>query len=134
VPAWASPAIASPATVLLVEDEAPVRRVVGRGLRRLGYHVLEASDGVEALRVFRAAGGDIQLLLTDMVMPEHLSGLDLALQLRAEKPSLRVVIMSGYDIRLLGDNSRLMEDIDFLGKPFSIASLGEVVTRLLGAV
>jgi len=84
--------------------------------------------------VFRAAGGDIQLLLTDMVMPEHLSGLDLALQLRAEKPSLRVVIMSGYDIRLLGDNSRLMEDIDFLGKPFSIASLGEVVTRLLGAV
>ncbi len=127
-------AIASPATVLLVEDEAPVRRVVGRGLRRLGYHVLEASDGVEALRVFRAAEGDIQLLLTDMVMPEHLSGLDLALQLRAEKPSLRVVIMSGYDIRLLGDNSRLMEDIDFLGKPFSIASLGEVVTRLLGAV
>jgi len=127
-------AIASPATVLLVEDEAPVRRVVGRGLRRLGYHVLEASDGVEALRVWRAAGGDIQLLLTDMVMPEHLSGLELALQLRAEKPSLRVVIMSGYDIRLLGDNSRLMEDIDFLGKPFSIASLGEVVTRLLGAV
>jgi len=111
-------AIASPATVLLVEDEAPVRRVVGRGLRRLGYHVLEASDGVEALRVWRAAGG----------------GLELALQLRAEKPSLRVVIMSGYDIRLLGDNSRLMEDIDFLGKPFSIASLGEVVTRLLGAV
>ena len=127
-------AIASPATVLLVEDEAPVRRVVGRGLRRLGYHVLEANDGVEALQVWRDAGGDIQLLLTDMVMPEHLSGLDLALQLRAEMPSLRVIIMSGYDIRLLGDNSRLMEDIDFLGKPFSIVALGEVVMRLLGAV
>ncbi len=127
-------AVAAPATVLLVEDEAPVRKVVGRGLRRLGYHVLEANDGVEALHVWREAGGDVQLLLTDMVMPEHLSGLDLALQLRAEKPSLKVVIMSGYDIRLLGDNSRLMDDIDFLGKPFSIVSLGEVVTRLLGAV
>ncbi|CAN5903302.1 hypothetical protein BH11GEM1_BH11GEM1_19420 [soil metagenome] len=125
-------AIASPATVLLVEDEAPVRRVVCRGLRRLGYHVLEAGDGVEALRVWREAGGDVQLLLADMVMPEDLSGLDLALQLRAEQPSLRVVIMSGYDIRLLGDNSRLMEDIEFLGKPFSIVSLGEVVTRQLG--
>ena len=126
-------AVASPATVLLVEDEAAVRRVVCRGLRRLGYHVLEAGDGVEALRVWNKAGGDVQLLITDMVMPEDLSGLDLALQLRAEKPSLRVVIMSGYDVRLLGDNSRLMEDVEFLGKPFSIGSLGEVVTRLLGA-
>jgi two-component system cell cycle sensor histidine kinase/response regulator CckA len=125
-------AVASPATVLLVEDEAPVRWVVCRGLRRLGYRVLEAGDGVEALRVWREAGGDAQLLLTDMVMPENSSGLDLALQLHAEKPSLRVVIMSRYDIRRLGDNSRLMEDIEFLGKPFSIVSLGDVVTQLLG--
>jgi CheY-like chemotaxis protein len=125
---------AARATVLLVEDEPAVRAVVARALRRLGYQLLEASNGVEALDVWKRAEGQVDLLLTDMVMPEQLSGLDLAIRLRAEAPLLKVVIMSGYDERLLGQDAALTHDVEFIGKPFSIASLGDVVTRMLGTV
>jgi two-component system cell cycle sensor histidine kinase/response regulator CckA len=119
------------ATILVVEDEALIRQMVVRSLRRLGYRVLEVENGAEALEMWADEQGRVDLVLTDMVMPGGLSGIDLSRQLQRMKPDLKVVIMSGYATRLVGDESVLTRDIEFLSKPFSLATLGEVVRRAL---
>jgi len=110
-------------TVLLVEDEAAVRAVTRKILERSGYTVLAASGGHEALQIFESHGGEVDVLLTDMVMPE-MSGRDLAGRLRERRPSLRVVFMSGYTedalLRRGGGEGGL-----FLQKPFTSAALTE---------
>jgi len=116
-------------TVLVVEDERLLRGMVSRTLRRLGYRVLEAANGVEARRLWAAEGPSVDLLLTDMVMPERISGIDLARELRATKPSLPVVVMSGYSAELTDGEA---DDVLFLGKPFTIGVLSEAVARGLG--
>ena len=85
--------------ILVVEDEARVRLVIAQSLRLLGYSVLEAGNGREAVALWHTHGGHIDLLLTDMVMPEGMTGLDLAQQLKALKPGLRIIISSGYAVR-----------------------------------
>ncbi len=82
------------ATVLLVDDEADVRRLVGRILLRQGYILLEAADGAEAMRISEGHGGPIHLLLTDLVMP-GIGGGELAEQLSHLRPEMRVLFMSG---------------------------------------
>src|SRR5690606_15965738 len=82
-------------TVLLAEDEEPLRRVVRRLLVGLGYTVLEAGGGEEALRIAEALGRPIDLLLTDLVMP-GMGGRELAAALRARLPRLRVLYITGY--------------------------------------
>src|SRR5690606_28776176 len=82
-------------TILLVEDEAQVRFLARNALRELGYHVLEAQNGLEALVLAQQHTGTIDLLVTDVVMPQ-LSGRMLAKSLRLMQPQLRVLYMSGY--------------------------------------
>jgi CheY-like chemotaxis protein len=84
-------------TILLVEDEMAVRTVARRMLERHGYLIIEAASASEALERWAEHHGRISILLTDIVMPGPLNGHDLAARLLAEKPSLRVVTMSGYD-------------------------------------
>ena len=86
--------------ILLVEDDAPVRRLARLTLERAGYDVLEASSGVEALGVWAEHWETIELLLTDVVMPEGVRGLDLAAQLRTGAPELKVVFTSGYSAEI----------------------------------
>ena len=120
------------ATVLVVEDEALVRRTVALNLRRLGFRVLEAPQARDALEIWDAEGDGIDLLFTDMVMPGGISGLDLARRLRRVRPDLRVIISSGYSHALAeagvpaGDAS-----IIYLPKPFEITTLNELITRSL---
>jgi two-component system cell cycle sensor histidine kinase/response regulator CckA len=83
-------------TILLVEDEPLLRRLAGRVLRRYGYHILEAADGPTALRVSATYAGSIDLLLTDLVMPGGLSGSQLAQQIVAQRPAIKVLYVSGY--------------------------------------
>ena len=83
-------------TVLLVEDEDGLRRLVARVLRGLGYQVIEADNGHAALRAWQQHPGTIDLLFSDMTMPGGLTGLDLAAQLRIQQPALKVIISSGY--------------------------------------
>jgi two-component system cell cycle sensor histidine kinase/response regulator CckA len=117
-------------TVLLVEDEEAVRRLAGRVLRQIGYMVLEASDGADALRVAAAHGSGIDLLLTDVVLPQ-LGGTLLADQLRKADPHLKVLFMSGYTDRTIVHHSLLDQDAAFIQKPFTPALLKRKVRHVL---
>jgi len=108
--------------VLVAEDELEVRQVVTRVLGRAGYRVLTAKDGAEALALFSERPEDFQLLLSDAVMP-GMGGIDLLGKIRAVRPQLPVVLMSGYlDERISGELA-VRPDVRFLRKPFSVAEL-----------
>ncbi len=83
-------------TVLLVEDEAALLNLISRILRRQGYQVLEATSGVAALELWKKHAAEIDLLLTDIVMPQGVSGVALAETLQAERPGLKILLTSGY--------------------------------------
>jgi two-component system cell cycle sensor histidine kinase/response regulator CckA len=117
-------------TVLLVEDEAGVRNLACRALQRFGYHVLEAADGEAALQLARGTTGPIDLLLTDVVMPE-MGGRELALYLSRERPATRVVYTSGYtDTAVLHDEIR-DAIVAFLPKPYTPEELAQKVREVL---
>ena len=112
-------------TILLVEDDESVRDFVGFVLRRQGYEVLDAEHGPRALEVAGQHAGEIDLLISDVVMP-HMSGIDVAEALRRARPTLRVLHISGYP----GDG---MPEAAFLAKPFSRETLLERVGQLIGS-
>jgi len=105
-------------TILLVEDESPVRELMRLLLARHGYKIHEAASGFEALKMWTLIGDDVNLLITDMVMPDGIAGHELAEKLRAEKPALKVIYCSGYSDDVLGENSPLRNNPNFLEKPF----------------
>ncbi len=117
--------------VLVVEDEAMVRRMVVRTLERLGYRVEAAAHGAEALERWRAAAGAFELLVSDMVMPGGLNGLDLAEQLRREKPALRVILMSGYSPDLSDAEALQRAGMYHVAKPFEARALARRVREAL---
>jgi PAS domain S-box-containing protein len=120
-------------TILVVEDKEDVRAVLRAVLERFGYRVLLATDGADALGLWAQHGGGIALLLTDVMMPGGLTGKDLARQLRAQRPDLKVVFCSGYDANIL-DRATLQEPgTRFLTKPFEITSLVAMVRETLDA-
>ncbi|MBM3855972.1 MAG: response regulator, partial [Verrucomicrobia bacterium] len=118
-------------TLLVVEDDPSVRRMLVLSLRTLGYRIFDASNGPAALDVWHQHGPEIELLLTDMVMPEGMTGLELAEQLRRERPSLPVIIASGYSSEMSQLGKPTIEGIDYLAKPFDVSVLGVTVRRSL---
>ena len=115
-------------TVLVVEDELPVRVIISSILQRLKYTVLEAANGTEAMRILLTpAGKGVELLVTDLVMPE-MGGRELALRARASYPEIRIVFISGYPIE---STEELMPGAGFLQKPFSPKDLAERVRDAL---
>jgi signal transduction histidine kinase/DNA-binding response OmpR family regulator len=118
-------------TILVVEDEAPVRWIVKDALSRYGYNVLEAGNGVEALAQWHQHHGDIELLLTDMVMPVGLTGQELAEKFIMQKPGLKVIYISGYSLQVAGKGFTAMEGLNFLQKPFDSARLALAVRQCL---
>jgi two-component system cell cycle sensor histidine kinase/response regulator CckA len=117
-------------TVLLVEDEDAVREVVRRVLERQGYRVLEASSGPRALALAATWIGAIDLLLTDVIMPE-MNGPQLAAQLSALRPGLRVLYASGYAADALGPMGLETREVDLIQKPFSPGALARRVRQAL---
>ena len=117
-------------TILLAEDDDRVRNLVVRILERQGYTVLPARDGVEALALARRYGGDVHLLLTDMIMP-RMSGGELARTLRARHPSIRILLMSGYAEDVIEREVGSAGSMRLLPKPFSVKTLAAVVRELL---
>src|SRR5579862_3673327 len=115
------------ATILLVEDEAFVREVTSEVLRSAGYQVLAAGSAVEAESLFDACRGDLQLLLTDVVLPGD-TGRVLAEKLRREKAELKVLLVTGYAEEMAALEAGQME---CLRKPFSTATLLRRVRQLL---
>jgi PAS domain S-box-containing protein len=117
-------------TVLVVEDDVPLRRVTGRILRHQGYNVLEAGDVEHAKRLFAESGNDIDLLLTDVVMP-RLSGPELARELSAQRPSLRVLFVSGYAGTGMTPEESALVAKTHLDKPFTAGALLEKIRSVL---
>jgi CheY-like chemotaxis protein len=119
-------------TVLLVEDQSMVGRLTMRMLEKLGYTVLLADGPSDAIRIADERGGLIQLLLTDVVMPQ-MNGRDLADELVSRNPQLRCLLFSGYPLGATSPHSTLAEGVHFLPKPFSQQSLAAKVREVLDA-
>ena len=119
-------------TLLLVEDEAAVRSSVRRLLEWHGYTVLEARNGAEALRVYQAHEGRIDLILTDVVMPE-MGGHELVERLRESRPDLRVLFMSGYAERAFISDGSMPVGTGYLEKPFTVETLMRRLREVLDA-
>ncbi|MBV1857844.1 MAG: response regulator [Nannocystaceae bacterium] len=117
-------------TVLAVEDEPALLQLTARLLRKGGYDVLTATNGDEALEVARRHEGRLDLLLTDVVMP-RMNGKQLASALRALRPSIRVLYVSGYTENTIVHGGILDTEVAFLPKPFSLESLLSAVSELL---
>jgi two-component system cell cycle sensor histidine kinase/response regulator CckA len=118
-------------TVLLVEDEDAVRSFAARALAQRGYRVLEATTGTEALDLFKSHHGDVDLVVSDVVMPE-MDGPTLCDELRRERPDLKVIFISGYAEDAFRQHLAKNEDFMFLQKPFDLKQLAAAVKAALG--
>jgi CheY-like chemotaxis protein len=116
--------------VLVVEDDDRVRRLTARRLTDLGYRVLEASHGAEALTVL---GGtpDVEIVFSDLVMPGGMSGLDLARLVRERHPEVRMILTSGYSAGLMNQTDLAQLDLQVLRKPYRQAELARVFRAAL---
>jgi len=120
-------------TILLVEDEPKLRVITSNILERCGYQVLTASNGHEAVRFWEQNKDNIKLLFTDLVMPDGMTGRQLAEQLLEEQPSLKVIYNSGYSANISGSALFLQEGVNFLQKPYDIHQLARTVRHMLDA-
>jgi len=132
-------------TILVVEDEPKLRASVINILSRLGYNVLEASDGAGAIeawkkhktqillakKVWNQHRDEIHLLLTDIVMPGGMTGKDLGEQLLKENTGLKVLYVSGYSAEVAGKDFPLQEGVNFLTKPFQAQKLAQTIRKIL---
>lgn len=118
-------------TIMVVEDEPALRELVTKVLRNYGYQVIEAAHGKDALRVWRDTAAKPALLLTDMMMPEGLTGWELAAQIRAESPEMKVLFTSGYSPEIFGTDVQLDARSNFLPKPYHPRLLARTVRNCL---
>ena len=118
-------------TILLVEDEQSLRVLVRNVLTRLGYRVVEATTGLTAIEVWQEHQKEIRLLLTDLVMPDGMTGQALAARLTAQDPELKVIYTSGYSREVAGLDIPLQDGVNFLSKPFQAAKLAQTVRNIL---
>jgi PAS domain S-box-containing protein len=120
-------------SILLVEDEIGLLELVREILQQYQYHVLIATSGVEALRVWDECNGQVDLLLTDMIMPGGMTGTDLAAELKRRKPALKVIYASGYSSALTGKDFTQGENI-FLAKPYQPNQVAQLIRETLDGV
>ena len=123
-------AVRAAGTVLLVEDQAEVRRLAGTILRNMGFTVLEAGDAGQAISVAEQFDGEIRMMLTDVIMP-GMNGRELADRVAELRPRTKVVYMSGYTDRVMGTGGELDDSVEYLQKPFTAAQLSATVYRVL---
>jgi CheY-like chemotaxis protein len=121
--------------ILLVEDEPGLCAMVEGILRRYGYNVTTAPNGVDAIQIWKQHKGQFDLLLTDMVMPEGVTGRQLADKLKMQSPELKVIYSSGYSADLVTDEGvELSEGLNFLQKPYHPQKLAQTVRSCLDSV
>jgi two-component system cell cycle sensor histidine kinase/response regulator CckA len=125
-PKTLSKPVAGNETILLVEDEDPVREVTALLLESLGYQVLQVSNAADALNLMENTRVKIDLLFTDVIMP-GMSGRELAEALRARDPGLKVLFQSGYTDDMVVRHGVLRSEVAFLQKPFTIDSLAKKI-------
>ncbi len=118
-------------TILLVEDEKPVRELASHVLKKYGYKILPAGNGIEALRIWNQYKDEISLLFTDVVMPDNMNGRELAENLWVERPGLKVIFTSGYSADIAGKDFKLEPELNYLQKPYQPETLALTVRRCL---
>jgi signal transduction histidine kinase/CheY-like chemotaxis protein/HAMP domain-containing protein len=118
-------------TILVVEDEEVLRDLAHLILSDCGYTILEASSGVQAMQVWHEHQNSIDLVLTDMVMPEGMSGMELAQQIHAQKPGVRIIFASGYSMDDMDNGFLDKANAAFLQKPYTHISLAKAVRECL---
>ena len=119
-------------TILLVEDEEGVRSVLSELLIGLGYTVIQAGNGVEAVRIATSHTGPIDLVVTDMVMPE-MSGQELGRSLAKLRPDLRILYMSAFASNIYAPSALANALADFISKPFDLEDFVVKVRELMAA-
>jgi signal transduction histidine kinase/ActR/RegA family two-component response regulator/HAMP domain-containing protein len=129
--ASAAPVAGGSETILIVEDEPVLRSMARDILEECGYRILEASSGKEALDVWNQRANEIDLLLTDMMMPDGISGADLVERLLASRPRLKVVFTSGYTADEVNQKMLTRTRASFLAKPYTHAELAKTVRDCL---
>ncbi len=118
-------------TILLVEDEDSVRSVLRAVLKSCGYQVLEAVNGVEALKLWEQHAASVALLLTDLVMPSGVTGQELAARLQKDRPQIKIIFMSGYSSEVAGRDIKLKAHENYLQKPFTRDQFLETIRHCL---
>src|SRR5512134_3074364 len=125
-----SPAMSGTETLLIVENEAAIRNLLQMALRKSGYMVLAAESGREALDLLRDHRGSVDLLITDVMMPD-MDGPELVRQMSQVRPETRTLFMSGYTDDALGDRGVLPSNVNFIQKPFSPKAIAQKVRDIL---
>jgi signal transduction histidine kinase len=125
-----APAAGGAETILLVEDEAVVRRMAADSLAALGYRVLVAADGAEAVELADRHAGDLHLVVTDVILPKR-SGPSVAEHVLSRRPEAKVLFVSGYTANAIVHQGVLDEGVRFLAKPFTPGALGRKVREVL---
>jgi nitrogen-specific signal transduction histidine kinase/CheY-like chemotaxis protein len=126
-----APAEGKGEVILVVEDEVAVRDLACMALRKRGYQVLHAPNGPAAIEVWKKSPGAVDLLLTDMVMPNGMSGGELAKDLAGRNSKLKIIYTSGYSPEILKQDSLLAQGINFLPKPYDLPALLKAVRLCL---
>jgi len=117
------------ATILVVEDEEEIRNLLREMLEHLGYEVIIAETGIKALRLFDKYKDKINLIITDVVMPQ-ISGKELVEKIKKEYPEIKVLYMSGYPENVIAHYGVLEEDINFISKPFTLMELTKKLKKI----
>jgi signal transduction histidine kinase len=117
-------------TILVVDDESMLRELMVGALRKRGYHVLDAANGEDALKVIGIHGGEINLIVTDMIMP-NMGGTELVGKLRETYPQMPVLLVSGYAEELFNEDANSADTLPLLRKPFKTRELTDMVSSLL---
>jgi len=116
---------------MVVEDEEVLRQMARDILQDCGYKVIEAGDGKEALAIWKKNGEKVDMLLTDLVMPEGISGVDLAERLLADRPDLRIIFTRGYSTMEISEELMARSQAYFLQKPYTHVTLAKSVRDCL---
>ena len=127
----AVPVVGGKETILVVEDEPFLREMTRAILENFGYQILEAPSGRDALNVWHQHAGKIDLVLTDMVMPQGVSGAELAEHLLSQKPGLKIILTSGYTANEVSPEMLAKVNAQFLQKPYSHSDLARIVRDCL---
>lgn len=117
-------------TILLVEDDAVIRKVTSKILRRLGYNVLIAENGNMAIDIFQEKSKEIDLLLTDIIMPK-MNGKELSDHIRQTHPDIKILYMSGYEENVISKHGILNEGLNFISKPFNSSKLSRKIREVI---
>ncbi|MCZ6481941.1 MAG: response regulator [Alphaproteobacteria bacterium] len=124
------PFTAKTQTVLVVEDDDDARATLAAMVTELGYRVVEAENGASALPILEQER-PVNILLSDVIMPGGMSGVDLAKAARKRRPDIRVLFVSGYDRMVIAQATRYDDSLKLLNKPFSLTDLARELQALL---